>query len=116
MNNPPDPNYDTIIRQQEADSSWMERPSELQNMINNMKRRLGQIHQSKVSDIGVYLLAQSVLKMIDLVEQDMIVLGDINLWLYGVRHSNAFGEHADVYALADEIVNMIYEIEGRQGI
>ena len=111
MNNPPDPDYDVIIRQQEADSSWIERPSEVQNTINNIKQRLGQIQPLKVGDIGVYLLAQSTLDMADLAEQNMIGLGDVKLWLYGVQHSNVFGEHADMYALADEIVNMIHEID-----
>ena len=110
MNNPPDPDYDVIIRQQEADSSWMERPSEVQSTITIIKQRLGQIRPSEVNDIGVYLLAQSTLDMIDLVKDDLITIGDVKLWLYGVKHSNVFGEHADMYALVDEIANIIQEM------
>ena len=79
--------------------------------LNDLKQRVEQVDSSEVSDIGEWLLAQKMIELIDLVEQNRILLDDVNLWLYGVQHSNSFGEHHDTYALADEIVDIIYNIE-----
>jgi len=79
--------------------------------LNDLKQRVEQVDSSEVRDIGEWLLAQRVIELIELVEQERILLDDVNLWLYGVCHSNAFGEHHDTYALAEEIVDIIHNIE-----
>ena len=81
--------------------------------LNDLKQRVEQVYFSEVRDIGEWLLAQKVIELIDLVEQEHILLDDVNLWLYGVRYSNSFGEHHDTYALADELMNIICNIEER---
>ena len=79
--------------------------------LNDLKQRVERVHSSEVRDIGEWLLAQKMIELVDLVEHEHILLGDVNLWLYGVYHSNAFGEHPDTYALANELMDIIYDIE-----
>ena len=81
--------------------------------LNDLKQRVERVYFSEVRDIGEWVLAQKMIELIDLVEHEHILLNDVNLWLYGVRNSNAFGEHPDTYALADELANIIHNIEER---
>ena len=57
--------------------------------------------------------AQEIITLLDLVDREVLLLSDVSLWLYGVQYSNSFGEYDTIYAFAEDLVNIIHNIEGR---
>jgi len=81
--------------------------------LNDLKQRLERVDFSEVRDIGEWLLAQKMITLLDLVDREVLLLSDVSLWLYGVQYSNSFGEHDTTYAFAEELVNIIHNIDER---